>query len=189
MASSEVRQWVSPVMRSIWQRNDAVRAALLADVRDLTEAQAAFRPAEGRWSIGEILDHLCLSERNISRTLSRIFQQAAGMGLVRDAGAEEVSLPAIDETRYREPAGAPESVMPLPDRPLERLLAGLEESRDRLREVSARADGRMVGRLTMEHFQLGALDFYQWLLVEGAHEEKHAEQIRRLKADPGFPRA
>ena len=34
----------------------------------------------------------------------------------------------------------------------ERLLAGLVESRDRLVEVSARADGRVVGRMTMQHF-------------------------------------
>jgi hypothetical protein len=155
----------------------------------LTEAQLGFQAGEGRWSIGEILDHLCLSERNISRTVSRIFQRAAGLGLVQDAGWEAASLPSIDETRYNEPAGAPESVMPSPDRPLERLLAGLEESRERLVEVSARADGRVVGRVQMQHFQLGDLDFYQWLLVEGAHERKHLEQIRQIKRRTAFPRA
>ncbi|MFA5028664.1 MAG: hypothetical protein WC713_12415, partial [Candidatus Methylomirabilota bacterium] len=60
---------------------------------------------------------------------------------------------------------------------------------ERLLEVSARAEGRVVGQVTMQHFQLGDLDFYQWLLVEGAHETKHLEQIRRLKADPRFPRS
>jgi hypothetical protein len=183
-----VRQWTSPVLREIWRRNEAVRVALLAEVDALSEAQAAFKPAPPAWSIGEILDHLCLSERSISRTVSRIFQQAAGLGLVQDAGATgEAALPMLDEARYSEPAGAPESVMPSPERPLERLLAGLEESRERLLEVSARADGRAVGRLTMQHFQLGELDFYQWLLVEGAHERKHLDQILRLKGHPEFP--
>ena len=78
--------------------------------------------------------------------------------------------------------------MPSPDRPLERLLVGLEESRDRLLDVTRRADGRVVGNVTLPHFQLGDLNFYQWLAVEGAHEAKHLARIRRIKADPGFPK-
>ena len=188
MVAPETRAWVSSALGDIWKRNDEARARLLAEVRDLSEAQAAFMPGPREWSIGEILDHLCLSERSIARTVSRIFQQAAGRGLVLDAATGEAPSPEIDEAKYNEPAGAPESVMPSPDRPLERLLAGLTESRERLVEVAARADGRVVGRLTMKHFQLGDLDFYQWLLVEGAHERKHLEQIRRIKARLDFPR-
>ena len=77
--------------------------------------------------------------------------------------------------------------MPSPDRPLERLLAGLDESRERLLEVTRRADARVVGDVRLPHFQLGELNFYQWLAVEGAHEAKHLAQIRRIKADPAFP--
>jgi hypothetical protein len=46
-----------------------------------------------------------------------------------------------------------------------------------------------VGNVTLPHFQLGELSFYQWLTAEGAHEAKHLEQIRRIKADPIFPKA
>jgi hypothetical protein len=188
MATPETRAWTSSVLREVWRRNEEIRAALLAEVRDLREAQTSFQPGLGDWSIGEILDHLCLSERSIARTVSRVFQQAAGLGLVEDGEPGDAPLPEIDEDQYNEPAGAPESVMPSLNRPLERLLAGLEESRERLVEVSARADGRRVGRVTMQHFQLGPLDFYQWLLLEGAHERKHLAQIRRIKAHPEFPR-
>jgi hypothetical protein len=94
----------------------------------------------------------------------------------------------IDLDLYNRPAGAPESVLPSPDRPLERLLAGLEESRERLQEVAKRAEGRVVGNVTLPHFQLGELNFYQWLAVHGAHEAKHTAQIRRIKADPTFPK-
>ncbi len=188
MAAPETKRWTSSVLGEIWRRNGETRGALVAEVGGLSEVQAAFQPGPRDWSIGEILDHLCLSERSIARTVSRVFQQAAGRGLVQDAAPEEAPAPEIDEAKYNEPAGAPESVMPSPDRPLERLLAGLAESRERLVEVSARADGRVVGRMTMQHFQLGDLDFYQWLLVEGAHERKHLEQIRHVKAHPDFPR-
>ena len=72
--------WSSAVLEEIWQKNAATRAALCDEVRGLSEVQAGFRPAAGRWSIGEILDHVCLAERSITRTASRILQQAAGRG-------------------------------------------------------------------------------------------------------------
>ncbi len=174
-------------LKAIWDDNTAARAALGDQVRGLSDAQLGFRPAPDRWSIGEILDHLCLAERAMIRTVSRLLQHAAGLGQIGEPGSMEMPSHRIDIDRYNRPAGAPESVLPSPERPLERLLAGLEESRERLREVTMRAEGRVVGNVTLPHFQLGELNFYQWLAVQGAHEAKHTAQIRRIKADPAFP--
>jgi DinB family protein len=38
------------------------RAALLSSVAAFSEAQAAFKPGEGQWSVVEILEHLYLAE-------------------------------------------------------------------------------------------------------------------------------
>ncbi len=181
--------WVSATLREIWEETAAARRRLLAEVRDLTEAQLAFQPAPGQWSIGEILDHLCLAEQSIARVLSRILQQAAGRGLIGGPGSLEAAPQRIDQALYDAPAAAPESVRPMPGLPLPRLLAGLEASRERLLQVSGRADGRAVGNVTIPHFQLGELDFYQWLALPAAHEAKHLAQIRRIKARPDFPRS
>ncbi len=189
VADSEARKWVSPLLRDIWQANQAARDALLVEVRGLGDAQLAFRSAAGAWSIGEVLDHLCLAERSITRTISRLLQQAAGLGQIGEPGSMAAPLHQIDLDAYKLPAQAPDSVQPSPDRPLERLLVGLEQSRERLEEVTARADGQVVGNVTIFHFQLGELGFYQWLALEGAHETKHLEQIRRIKAHPAFPPA
>jgi hypothetical protein len=180
--------WSSTILAGLWGENVAVRAALTSEVRGLSETQLGFRTTPGRWSIGEILDHLCLAERSITRTISRLLQQAAGLGQIGQPGTLDIPPQLIDLEAYNRAASSPESVMPSPDRPLERLLVGLEESRDRLLDVTRRADGRVVGNVTLPHFQLGDLNFYQWLAVEGAHEAKHLARIRRIKADPGFPK-
>lgn len=185
----ELYTWSSTLLAEIWSRNTASRTALWAEVRELGDAQLGFRPAPGRWSIGEILDHLCLAERSITRTLSRLLQQAAGRGQIGEPGSMDAPEHRIDLESYNQPAGSPESVLPSWGRPLERLLVSLTESRLRLQEVTKRADGRIVGNVTLPHFQLGELNFYQWLAAEGAHEAKHVDQIRRVKADPRFPRA
>lgn len=184
----EVEAGSSRTLKMLWEDNTAARAAIRDAVRGLSEAQLSFQPVPGRWSIGEILDHLGLAERAMIRSISRLLQQAAGLGQIGEPGFMEAPSCRINLELYNRSAGAPESVLPSMGRPLERLLAGLEESRERLHEVTKRAEGRVVGNVTLPHFQLGELNFYQWLAVEGAHETKHLEQIRRIKADPAFPR-
>ena len=181
--------WTSLALQQIWKENGAAREALLAEVRGLSEAQLAFRPAPDRWSIGEILDHLCLAERSITRVVSKILQQAAGRGLIGDPGGMEMPPYRLDLELYNQPAAAPESVLPASGRPLDELCSSLQESRGRLLEVSSRVDGRVVGSITIRHFQLGDLHFYQWLALEAAHESKHLDQIRRIQRQPDFPPA
>jgi hypothetical protein len=187
-ADGGTMRWASATLREIWRESAATRQALLGEVRDLTEAQLAFQPAPGKWSIGEILDHLSLAEQSIARVAARMLQQAAGRGLIGEPGGLEPAPHQIDQAIYGLPAAAPESVRPVAGHPLPRLLAGLEESRQRLLEVSSRADGRVVGQVTIRHFQLGELQFYQWLALPAAHEAKHLAQIRRIKAQADFPR-
>jgi hypothetical protein len=188
-ADEGARQWASTTLQEIWKENGVAREELLAEVRGLSEAQLGFQPAPGKWSIGEILDHLSLAEQSMARVASRILQQAAGRGLIGQPGSMEPPPHGIDRELFNAPAAAPESVLPLPGRPLAHLLSSLGESRERLLEVSSRADGRVVGNVTIRHFQLGELHFYQWLALEGAHESKHLAQIRRIKSHPKFPKS
>jgi len=178
----------STTLKAIWEENTVARAVLRDEVRGLSDAQLDFRPGPRHWSIGEILDHLCLAERAMIRSISRLLQHAAGLGQIGEPGSLATPSHNLDRERYNRPAGAPESVLPSPDRPLERLLAGLDESRERLQEVTRRAEGRVVGNVTLPHFQLGEINFYQWLAVQGAHEAKHTAQIHRIKTDPAFPK-
>lgn len=183
-----ILEWQSAVLKKIWAENTSARESLCEQVKVLTEGQLSFRPAPDKWSIGEILDHLCLAEQSISRTLSKILQVAAGRGLIGEAGPEESTPHRIDLEIYNQAVAAPDSVRPSPERPLDQLLSNLGESRQRLLEVASRVDGRMVTNVVIRHFQLGELDFYQWLALEAAHESKHLAQICRIKSHPGFPR-
>src|SRR5512138_1105851 len=189
MERATSRAWSPSVLADIWRENGAVRARLLASVENLSEKQLAFQPAPGKWSIGEILDHLCLAERSMTRTISRLLQQAAGFGMIGLPDSMEKPHHTIDHEAFARPVLAPDAVLPSPDRPLPSLRANLEESRERLMEVCARVEGCVVGPIQLVHFQLGHLNFYQWLAVVGAHDDKHLRQIAQIKALPEFPAA
>jgi hypothetical protein len=189
MEEARSRDSGPPVLAGIRRENEAVRARLLASVGGLSEKQVAFRPAPGKWSIGEVLDHLCLAERSMTRTISRLLQQAAGFGMIGLPDSMEEPRHTVDLEAFSRPVLAPDAVLPSPDRPLARLLADLQESRERLQEVCARVEGRVVGPIQLVHFQLGHLNFYQWLAVVGAHDAKHLRQIAEITAHPEFPAA
>ncbi len=188
MAIAE-RSWTSPILQTLWHDLDEVRGELQKEVSGLSHAQLAFQPVHGAWSIAMILDHLGLSERSITRTVSRLLQRAAGLGQIAELGHWDGVKSEIDAALYGRPASAPESVRPAPDRELSQLLADLDDSRQRFEAVTRQADGMAVGPITLPHFQLGELNFYQWLAVEAAHETKHLAAIRRIEADPRFPSA
>jgi uncharacterized damage-inducible protein DinB len=71
------------MFRANLDRFRATRARTLALVRDLTQAQADYTPAQGRWSVGEVLDHLLLSEKFFRGEITRLIK-------LRRAGLEPV---------------------------------------------------------------------------------------------------
>src|SRR5438874_5917771 len=57
----------------------SVRAQTLAMVQELSQSQMDYEPAPGKWSIGEVLDHLILGQRlNLSYIVEVIGMKKAG---------------------------------------------------------------------------------------------------------------
>ena len=54
-----------------------------------------------------------------------------------------------------------------------------------LRGAVDRADGLAIGEVTAPHPFLGSLNLYQWLIFLGAHEARHAAQIREIAGSAG----
>jgi hypothetical protein len=62
----------------IYAANDTVRRQLTERVENLTEAQQTFRPAEGVWSIAEIIDHLSITEQNMVQLIGMLLKKSEG---------------------------------------------------------------------------------------------------------------
>ena len=71
--------WPAPV-ESLWNDLESVRAQLLKEAEALSQAQADWRPAEGEWSIGEILHHVMLAEVGTSKLTSKLLRDALRRG-------------------------------------------------------------------------------------------------------------
>ena len=63
----------------------------------------------------------------------------------------------------------------------------LDERRSAIRAAVVAADGRALSIIEVPHARFGPLNLYQWLLFVGAHEARHASQLREIADLLGAP--
>jgi len=123
-------------------------------------------------------------EGGITRLLGARLDAARGAGL----GAERATGPVVPtvptdrllDRSTRVTAGPPS----LPTGGVAAAAAWelLVERREALRSLLLAADGLALSEVVIQHPLLGPLDVYQWLVFVGAHEGRHAGQVREVAA-------
>lgn len=160
------------------------RENLLRTARNLSPTQLRYKPAPDRWSVAECLEHITVTEGFILGNINKTLQQAAD-GSTSGMGDDGMVKMVVDRsTRIQ----GPEFLMPTGRWAHDRLLDEFESARKRTAEfvVTTNVQLRQHG---FPHPMFGALDCYQWLLLIGAHGERHRAQAEEVIAHPGFPRA
>ena len=150
------------------------------EVKGLSPAQAAFRPARNSWTILEVLDHLVV----VGPIYWKDLQSAKEVSTERAGMMNDVDVLwyGIDRTN-RETALATEE----PSRKLQDVQSGLNSYRTQharllqyIRTTKDDLRGRIVERQNS--------DAYQWALLTSTHEQRHILQIREIKRDAKFPK-
>lgn len=182
-----------PLSKKIQELVDAVsshRQLLLDSITGLSEAQLDYRPEGSRWSISDILHHLALTDEANAKLTSRMLQQARALSLPLDPTPDESALNSLDgyaDALRNTKAQAPEFVEPQSHLPVEESLARLKASREKILESVEHLAQYDLSQLSYRHPLLGNLNMYQWILISGGHERRHAGQIGRIKAEADFP--
>lgn len=189
----------------IYAANDTVRRQLAARVENLSEAQQTFRPAEGAWSIAEIIDHLSITEQNMVQLIGTLLKKSEG-GIAgeinagdggddrsvdaRTAGAAQpfqpFSLDHFVEKIKEVKLTAPERVRPGSNTSLAEALDKLERTRAAIEAMRPRLETADLYAATYPHPAFGEFNTAQWLAFIGLHESRHLRQIENLMAAPEF---
>jgi len=130
-------------------------------IAPLSEEQLAWRPADGGWSIKEVLCHLRDGEEVRAERMRRVVHE------------NEPFLPAFDQEAYARDRKYQEELTPLV---LPRLVEHRTAQVELLRSVSPDGWARKgtheeSGPITLEDLATGAVN----------HDGEHLEQIRRLR--------
>ncbi|HTZ50235.1 MAG TPA: pyridoxal-dependent decarboxylase [Spirochaetia bacterium] len=182
---------LSPRLQGVVTELLSTRARLLAAVRALDQAALDRAPASGGWSIGEILHHLQLIERSVTRVAAKQVQHAAESGLGPDPRTDSIlhSLDSFDVEDSPRKITAPSGFVPRAGLPRAELLDGLASSREALLAQVQAARRYDLTQLTFPHPVFGKIDLYQWLLYVAQHEIRHLHQIERVLAAGSDPTA
>ncbi|MDQ1593180.1 MAG: hypothetical protein QOG71_3807 [Pyrinomonadaceae bacterium] len=194
-------------LADIYAANDTVRRQLAARVENLSEAQQTFRPAEGAWSIAEIIDHLSITEQNMAQLIGMLLKKSEGAR----ASAAVAASDGVDGVDASPSAGAspfqpftldnyieqvrevkltaPERVRPGGNVTLADALANLQRTRADIEALRPRLEATNLGAATYPHPAFGEFNSAQWLAFIGLHEGRHLRQIENLMAAPGFAQA
>jgi len=166
------------------------REKLLQSVSGLNDAQLNHKTEESGWSVIDVLNHVSLVDEANAKLTSNMLKRARANDLPPDPSPEASVIHSMDDIFARMNAAkfqAPEFVAPHSHSPVDESLSRLKASRERMLANVEQLDGYDLSELTYPHPFAGDLNTYQWVLMAGAHEVRHAEQINRMKSQPGFP--
>ncbi len=175
---------MQPRIQEVLTHLDAQRRVLEEAVAVVPEEARGRRPAPDRWSATEILEHLVIVEDRIARLLADTIEKARTEGLGPEHETSSVVLPALvarvlDRSH---PVMARENAVPSGRMEAAAARSALADTRRALRETILAADGLALGELALPHPRLGPLNLYHWIVFVGAHESRHAAQIREVAA-------
>ena len=182
-----------PLSKKIQELVDRIthtRKKLLQSVSGLSESQLKHKAEETGWSISDILSHVSLTDEANAKLTSLLLKRARASTLPPDPSPDASEIHSTDEILPKMNAAkfqAPEIVKPHPNAPVDESLSRLKIARERMLANIEQLDGFDLSGLTYPHPFAGELNAYQWILMAGAHEARHAEQVIRMKSEPGFP--
>ena len=168
------------------------RNAVIGATKGLSEAQWTFKPAPGRWSIAENLDHMVIvQERVLGPILSQLASAPASWANRDYRAVDAIVIHQFPTRLVKFPA--PEFVRPVdqivPQELLDRLKTNYIRLMDYLESTPGlRQQAGEAGPLkAVSNGAYEVMDGYQWVLAAAAHTERHAKQMLEVMADDNFP--
>lgn len=182
---------LEPALEELQARLAADLAALVAAVGSLNQAQADWRPAPDRWSVGEVLHHLVLSNRSFARVVGKLVERGRREGPAArpDARRSWPRLRTIADVKASGPVRNPDRVTPTHGLPIEQLCRELVESHQAVALQIPDLAGLDLAALRFPHPLGFELNLFQWADITGAHERRHLHQIETVLAGEGSPSA
>jgi hypothetical protein len=163
---------------------DGVRDKVTAVLRAITQDQADGRPAENEWSLGEIADHLAITEREYIAVVAHLAANARPHEFDYRDVAEKRPY-RIEETWDVAVTGrltTPPNLLPTPGKPLTELLRALQEARAQSRQTLAPYRDQDLSVKFFVHPRLGTMTLYERMAQLAYHELKHLKQMERALA-------
>jgi uncharacterized damage-inducible protein DinB len=165
-----------PPLATIIENLARAQSELLRAADAVPADQWKTRPADERWSAGELIAHLSAIERAILGRADKLLQKPPRS--VPFYKRFHVPMMIVEARVIRRKA--PAAIEPHSVGEKEEMLAELRGVRERTLAFIEETRGRDLSRYNMPHPFLGNLNAYDWLQFVASHEIRHMKQMREI---------
>jgi len=163
---------------------ESSKKGVLAATKGLSPAQWNFKAAPDKWSIAECMEHIAAAEDFIRGSITENVMKAPAAP-DRDIAKIDAGILANVPDRTNK-VQAPEPLKPTnrfgsPEAAIKHFVESRAKTEEYLKnaaDLRGHAVDSPVG---------GKWDAYEFILLIGAHSERHTKQIEEVKASPGYP--
>jgi uncharacterized damage-inducible protein DinB len=165
-----------PALATIIENLARAQGDLLRAADDIPAERWKTRPAEGRWSAGELICHLSAIERAILSRTDKLLQKSPKP--VPFYKRLHVPMILVEARVIRRKVPAPLEPRMVGEK--EEMLAELRQARERTSAFIEETMERDLSKYCMAHAFLGTLNGYEWLQFIASHEIRHTKQMREI---------
>lgn len=184
----------NPGLRALAERVEAARSRARQVAAGLSRAQLDWQPGLGRWSVGQCLEHLIVSNERLEPPVRERLAELRRRGAPATYGDWKPGFrggflirsidPATGKRKLKTGRVFEPGATARPD-----VLAAFGRDLDKLRELIGAADGLDVtrARVTSPVTRFITYHLGDALTIMVVHLPRHLDQADRVKAEPGFP--
>jgi len=169
-------------MKRVLKRLDRVHEKLTATVAPLPEGLFQRQPADGGWSVAQILEHLCLVEervmKDLEKAVSRPPRKVRFVKRLVPTSIVSLRLVRVKAPQAVNPAAKPEEVIAFPGK--DEAIANYNRARNDLKNLCATQGNDRFRQIIFKHPFLGEIDGVAAVSFVGYHELRHYKQIREV---------
>lgn len=165
------------------------REQVFEAVKDLSEAQLKFKPADDSWSVEDCLKHIAITEQALWGMLDGNLKQPATPEKRSEIKiSDEDIIKKVEDRSTKVKTYDPMKPENTPFKSAAEALASFKQNREKLIEYTKNTTTDLRNHI-VSGLPFGAIDGYQFILFISAHSNRHMQQIIEVKANPNFPKS
>jgi hypothetical protein len=162
-------------MQKALKRLDSVHQKLVGTVSALDDRSYSQQPAEGEWSVAEIVEHLRLVEGRVTLELEKAIADTP-----RQLSFFRRFIPTSIVSLRLVRVKAPKAMNPLDPPARDVALANFQHTRNSLKALCTTHGNDRFRKIVFKHPILGEIDGVAAVSFIGYHEQRHYKQIREV---------
>lgn len=157
-------------------------------IKNLSDSQLNWKPADSVWSVAECIEHIALAEKNLFDFAQGSLKEAANPDKRKELkfATEQDVIKMITDRSFK--VKTREGFIPSNQfGSAQKSLDAFVERRNGLIDYIKKTGDDLRNHFVALPF--GTMDTYQFLIFLSAHTKRHTLQIEEVKANPGFPKS